>query len=269
MYETSSSNLLADLTGGVLRLQLNRPEKSNALNYEMVTAALDLVKKADEDWDVRVVVLEGAGDDFCAGEAPEDMGEWPEAYAHRFHQGAHGPGPIPQQDLFKTLRSLSKPTVALMKGRTMDAGLDLACVSDVRLAEDDSVIADTRVLKAQHAVTGLAYILPRLIGQSQAMRLLLTGEEISGKEAERIGLVYGSFSSGEYKEKSEEIINELAAMPTRSYALIKQQILNQLDMPYETALMHSLAVRQTNVIEDTKEGMRAFREKRKPEYKGR
>lgn len=269
MYESSSPDLLAGMTGGVLRLKLNRPDQSNALTYDMIMTALEQVRRAGEDWDVRVVVFDGAGNDFCIGDDPDDMGKWPETLSHRHPGGAHGPGPIAHQALFKAIRALPKPVVSLIRGRAMDAGLDLACVTDIRLATDDAVMADTRVLKAQHAATGLTYILPRLIGQSLAMGMLLTGKQIGGREAERIGLVYSAFASDVFAEESEAIIAGLATMPTRSYALIKQQIIDQLDMPYPTALMHSLAVRQTNVIEDISEGMMAFREKRKPEFKGR
>ncbi len=269
MYESSTPDLLADMTGDVLRLTLNRPDQSNALTYDMIATALELVRRAGEDWDVRVVVIDGAGDDFCIGDDPDDMGKWPESHSHRHPGGAHGPGPILHQELFKAIRALPKPVVSLIRGSALDAGLDLVCVTDIRLAADDAVLADTRVLKAQHAATGLTYILPRLIGQSRAMGMLLAGETLGGKEAEGIGLAYKAFDPDIFVEESEAIIADLAAMPTRSYALIKQQIIDQLDMPYPTALMHSLAVRQTNVIEDIGEGMSAFREKRKPEFKGR
>ncbi len=269
MYASSTSELQSEFSENVLRLRLNRPAQYNALTYGMIMALLDLLEAAGSDWKVRVVVIEGAGEDLCIGDDPDSMGDYPDHLRHRRPGGPHGPAPLPQQMLFKTLRHLPKPTVCLMTGRVMDSGVDLACASDIRLAAENTCIADTRVLKAQHTATGLTYILPRLLGQSQAMRILLKGEEIQGKEAERIGLAYRAFDSDEFAAASEEIVAQVAAMPTRSYALIKQQIQEQLDMSYDTALMHSLAVRQTNVIEDIAEGTQAFREKREPVFRGR
>ncbi|MBW2091981.1 MAG: enoyl-CoA hydratase/isomerase family protein [Deltaproteobacteria bacterium] len=266
MYQSRSSTLLVKRDGGVLRLQLNRPDRHNVMNYEMIMAAKQVLGRVGEDWDIRAVVFEGKGEDFCAGDDPEDMGPWPDEYKHRFPRGSHGPAPIPQQDLLKLIRELPKPTIALMCGKALGLGLDLACVCDIRLCASDSVIGDPRILQARHNTTGLTYILPRLIGQSQAMRLLLLGEFISGTEAERIGLVYRSFAPEEFSDEAEKMIAQVTTMATRSYAVIKQQIIKQLDMPYETALMHSFAVRQTNIIEDTNEGIQAFIEKRKPNY---
>lgn len=197
------------------------------------------------------------------------MGPWPEEYRHRRPGGPHGPAPIPQQDLLKLVRSLPKPTIALMRGQVLGLGLDLACVCDIRLCTDDAVIGDPRILQARHNSTGLTYILPRLIGQSQAMQLLLLGESINGSEAERIGLVYRSFKLEEFASQTEKLIAQVTTMATRSYAIIKQQIIEELDMPYDTALMHSFAIRQTNIIEDKDEGILAFIEKRKPSFRGR
>ena len=269
MYDSSIQELLSSTSGGVLRLTLNRPKESNALTYAMMKEMHGLLTTAAEDWDIRAIVLEAKGNDFCVGEDRETMGEIPGEIRHRIPGGLHGPAPVLQQSVLKALRQMQKPTICLLTGNIRDAGLDLICATDIRLASANVTIADTRVRNARFSATGLTYILPRLIGQSQAMRILLKGDLIKAAEAERIGLVYAVFEKETFDEKSEELISELAQMPTRAYGLIKQQIQEQLDLPYDAALMHSLAVRQTNVIEDIAEGGKAFREKRKPNFRGR
>ena len=269
MYKSSSDLFLVEQKGPVLYLKLNRPAEMNAMNYEMLTAAKKVLESVGEDWDVRLVVFEGEGEVFSVGDNPDDMGPWPGEYSHRRPDGSHGPAPIPPQELLKLVRSLPKPTMAVTHGRVLGLGLDLACVCDLRVCTDDTVFGDPRILQARHDTTGITYVLPRLIGQSQANRILLLGEQIDGGEAARLGLVNKSFDKAVFPAETTDLIQKVAEMPTRSFAIIKQQIIQQLDMPYETALMHSLAVRQTNVIEDLREGMTAFREKRKPVYLGR
>jgi enoyl-CoA hydratase/carnithine racemase len=257
-----------DRRDGVLRVRLCRPERGNAVDYRTITLLSTALQEAEHDWDLRAVVLEADGEDFCVGEE-EEMGKWPAAYHHRRPGGSHGPAPLPQQDLLRLLRRLPRPTFALLKGSVLGLGLDLACACDIRVAREGTVIGDGRILRARHAATGITWMLPRLIGQSRAMAVLLLGEEMEAREAERLGLVFRVFSRHDFQDEADRLIDAVAAMATRSYAVIKQQILEQLDLTYDMALKHSMAVRQTNVIEDRQEGARAFLEKREPKYRGR
>lgn len=268
-YESATPDLVVERSGGALRIRLNRPDQDNRLTYAMMGTLRALIDQASVDWDVRVIALEGAGTSFCGGDDPDDRGEWPEELAHRRPAGDHGAPPLPQQAMLRSLRATPKPTVAILQGEVLGLGLDLAALCDFRLVADDAAIRDSRVEQARHAATGISYVLPRLIGLSQAMRLLLLGEQIDGREAQRIGLAFRSVPAAELAAAGEALVEKLAAMATRSYGIFKQQVIDELDIPYETVLMHSLAIRQTNVIEDRVEGLTAFREKRTPHFTGR
>ena len=162
-----------------------------------------------------------------------------------------------------------KPTLALMHGDVLGLALDLACVCDVRIASAAARIGDPRVRQGRAAATGITYLLPKLIGQSQAMRILLLGEILDALEAKRIQLVHEVVDDGAFDARAIELGEEIARLPTRAWEVHKLQVLPQLDLPFDAAMVHSLGVRQTHVIEDRVEGMRAWRERRPPEFKGR
>ncbi|MGE3865146.1 MAG: enoyl-CoA hydratase/isomerase family protein, partial [Burkholderiaceae bacterium] len=263
-----SSGVQVRVEGAVCHLTLMRPERSNRLDWAMQLALLRAVREAAQWSDCRLLVLQGQGADFCAGDCAPDMGDWPDEYRHRRPQGTHGAPPLPLLDLLAELRSLSVPTLAVLQGDVADAGLDIASHCDIRLAAAGARFADRRVANARFVDSGLTYVLPRLIGQSRATKLMLLGETMDGAEAERIGLVYRAVPDAALQAAAAELAARLAALATRSYALVKQQILDQLDLSYRASLMHSMAVRQTNVIEDRAEGQRALMERRAPRYVG-
>ena len=235
------------------------------LDYPAVEALRAAVLEADADDTVRLLVL----DCDSGGDAWPDMGEWPERLRHRRPAGAHGPGPLPEQDAIKALRAFMKPTLALLRGKTLGLALDFACVCDLRLAEANAEIGDPRIRQGRAAATGIAYLLPKLIGQAHAMRVLLLGEVLDAATAHRIGLVHEVVEASAFEPRADALAEEIAALPTRAWAVHKMQVLPQLDLAFDAAMTHSLGVRQTHVIEDRAEGMRAWRERRPPAFTGR
>ncbi len=266
---SSSGLVVLKSASPVLHIELNRPEEQNSLNYAMMMALADLVAAGQNDEAVRSILISGAGDDFCAGDTPWDPGPWPERLANRNSAGAHGPASLVEQSMLRIVRASSKPVVAALKGKVLGLGLDLAAVCDFRLAADDAVLGDPRILQARHAGTGLTYVLPRLIGQSRATWMMLTGESMTAAEAMRIGLAHQICARAALDEEAGVLADRLANLPTRAFAVKKEMTLAQLDLGFETAMMHCLAVRQTNVIEDRAEGVSAWRERRPPRFTGR
>lgn len=264
MYESPTDRLIARLSGGRLTVRFDHGDE-NRIDYAVLEALTSVCRTAADDPAVRVLVLTGARGTFSAGAAP-DMGQWPERFGHRRPEGSHGPAPLPEQDALRALRSLMKPTVALLEGAVSGLALDLACVCDLRLALPDASIDDPRVAHGTAASTGIAYVLPRLIGQSQAMRILLLGETLDAAEALRIRLVHQVV---ETRGAADAVIATIAAMPTRAWEVHKMQVLGQLDLDFESAMVHSLGIRQTHVIEDRVEGVQAWRERREPRFTGR
>jgi enoyl-CoA hydratase/carnithine racemase len=251
--------------GPVLRISLNRPERRNALNYAVIDQLLDILEPVVDDDECRAVVISGEGTGFCAG---DDMGGMGQPTSPRWKGRRASAAVLPQQSLIRTLRTLPKPVVASIHGYALGMGLDMALACDLRVCTETAQLGDPRVDRALYAATGITYQLPRVIGYGRALAMMFMAERMSGKEAERIGLVYKAVPESELTATVEGILERLAKAATKSIAVIKEQMVEQLDLPYKLAARHSVAVRSSYTLEDTQEGITAFFEKRPPHFTG-
>jgi 2-(1,2-epoxy-1,2-dihydrophenyl)acetyl-CoA isomerase len=258
--------LLFEREGGVATLTLNRPDKLNALNFAMVEGVTEFVEECGRDDSVRVIVITGAGRAFCSGDdIIAGMGE-PAGGSVR---GKLTPDRGPHYDLVKTLLSAPKPVVAALNGRCHGAGWVLALACDFRVARSDALLGDIRSEKAIFANQGVGLMLPRLIGQSRAIDLLMTGRVIDAVEAERFGILVRVWPPEDYEKELGAFIDGLANGPTRTYAgwklTVNRSMLLELDAYTDYERWANMALGETD---DAKEGRLSFREKRPPHFVG-
>ena len=263
----SPEPVLFEKRGGVATVTLNRPDKLNAITWRMMEDFLDFVADVQQDDATRVLVFTGNGRAFSAGDDIVDgMGE-------RTRGGT--PGGVNadrglHHQLVKALLELPKPVVAALNGRCHGAGFVLSCACDFRVGHTDTLVGDIRSARAIFAGQGTPLLLPRLIGQSRAMDLLMTGRVIDATEAERIGYLNRLWPRSTFDAELQTFLAELANGPTKTYAAwkltVNRPVLQELDSytDYERALTD--VVRQT---EDYAEGRASFPEKRPPKYVGR
>jgi 2-(1,2-epoxy-1,2-dihydrophenyl)acetyl-CoA isomerase len=271
-YIEPVNGLQRDLREGVLTITLDRAERLNALRWDMVDGLTRSLDDAGTDDEVRVVAITGAGRAFCSGddivEGMESDGRGVDVSALR-RQLLEGPTRSAHYRLVRSLLSTPRPVVAAINGRCHGAGFVIASACDFRVARDDALIGDIRSGKAIFANQGVGLLLPRLIGQSRAMDLLMTGRVIDAIEAERIGYLARVWPSSTYQAALGEFLAELATGPTRTYAAWKQSInrdiLGDLDDYTDHEHLLEIGVFHTR---DLAEGVQAFAEKRPPRFTG-
>jgi enoyl-CoA hydratase/carnithine racemase len=260
-------HILFERDGPVAKVTLNRPDRLNAITWRMIEEMIDAANSVKYDDDVRVLVFTGAGrafssgDDIVSGMGERRRGGQPGSL--NADRGLH-------HELVRTLMTLPKPVVAAINGRCHGAGWVTALACDFRVARDDVLIGDIRSGRAIFAGQSVPLLLPRLIGQSRAMDLLITGRVIDAAEAERYGILARVWPADRWEEELAAFIGELASGPTKTYAAwkltVNRSVLAELDTytDYERQ-MNSIVMR----TEDSQEGRDSFREKREAKYTGR
>jgi len=227
------TTFLYEQANSVATITLNRPERLNALTFEVYRELTDTFAALRNTEDVRVVVITGRGRAFCSGGDVHDI------IGELFQQNMEGLLAFTKMtcELIANIRSLPKPVIASLNGTTAGAGACIALASDIRLASDDARIAFLFVkVGLSGADMGAAYLLPRVVGLTKATELLYTGDFISAAEAERIGLYNRVVPPDQLEATTTEFALRLAKGPGFALAKTKEMLNRELDMNLETAL---------------------------------
>jgi enoyl-CoA hydratase/carnithine racemase len=261
---SSSTFLYEQDDPGVATLTLNRPERLNALTFEVYRELIDTFAALRDEKDVRVVVITGAGRAFCSGGDVHDI------IAQLFKRDMEGLLEFTRMtcDLIREMRALPKPIIASLNGTTAGAGACIALASDIRIASEDAKIAFLFV-KVGLAGTdmGASYLLPRVVGLAKATELLYTGDFVSATEAERIGLYNRVVPGDRLGTATREFAERLARGPAFALAKTKEMLNRELHMNLDAALeCEAQAQAICSQHPDFREAYTAFVEKRDPKF---
>ncbi|KPV45404.1 enoyl-CoA hydratase [Alicyclobacillus ferrooxydans] len=259
----SSSLVLFEETGGIATITLNRPESANALSRELLTELSGILTEVAHREDVRVVVVTGAGDRaFCAGADLKERKGMNDAEVKAAVQGI--------RSSIHAVSALPQPVIAAVNGVAFGGGTELALAADIRLASETAKFGLTETSLAIIPGAGGTQRLPRLIGMAKAKELIFTARRIDAKEAMRLGLVNETVASEELLSRAREIAEEIASNGPIAVRQAKLAINKGAEVDLETGLaIEGLAYQAVIPTEDRIEGLTAFAEKRKPQYKGK
>ncbi len=261
----SPKSFLYEVRDAVGHITLNRPERLNALTFEVYRELTDTFAALRDEREVRAVVITGAGRAFCSGGDVHDI------IGPLFERDAEGLLEFTRMtcELVHNIRALPKPVVAGLNGTTAGAGACIALASDLRLATPAAKIAFLFVrVGLSGADMGAAYLLPRLVGLGRATELLSTGDFISAEEAERIGLYNRVVAPEELAQATHDLAARLARGPAFALAMTKEMLNRELDVSLDTALEWEAQAQATCMQHpDYREAYEAFVEKREPRFK--
>jgi cyclohexa-1,5-dienecarbonyl-CoA hydratase len=252
-------NIIYDSADGVAKIIINRPPL-NILNTETIGELISALKAAHSDKNISVVVIAGAGDRaFSAGvDIKDHLPDKIDATLELFHK------------MFHLLVDVNKPTVAVVNGLALGGGCELALASDIIIASEKSQFGQPEI-SVGAIPTVATVLLPKLIGRKKAFELIFTGDIINAQEAKEIGLVNRVVSADKLAEAADELARKLKEKSPIVLKLVRKAVYQGLDREFKKALdgVTSIYLNELMKTEDAVEGLKAFLEKRKPQWKNK
>jgi 2-(1,2-epoxy-1,2-dihydrophenyl)acetyl-CoA isomerase len=259
---TDFQALLVEREENVITIVMNRPEVLNALNDVMVEELIEVFEEVTHDESVRCVVLTGAGRSFGAGQDLRSFVGGREVESTKVSEHLKR-----YHTLLYLIHEMPKPVIAAIRGVAAGISANIALACDLRIAADNARIIEAFARIGLVPDGGGGYFLPRLVGLGKALEMALLADEVSGVEAERIGLVNRCVPLEQFEEETRALAQRLAKGPTRSYALIKELMYKSLDLELQSVLtlegkLQDMAMQTA----DHQEGVSAFLQKRAPHF---
>lgn len=271
-------HIIYEKDGAIAKVTLNRPEALNAFSLPMIKGWAEALQDAQDDPNIRVVVVTAAGKAFCAGGDVKSMLAGKGFVADDVNGECWGEKAIDRKGLLMnyihkvalTLEAMDKPVLCAINGVAVGAGLDMALMCDIRIVADNAQLSGGYVKAGLVPGDGGCFYMPRLVGVAKALELLWTADFITAEEALRIGMVNKVVPAAELEQATMEMARKIADQPPVHIRMIKRAVYssartNDLRTALDMISSHMAIVTE---MDDYKEGVLALKEKRKPVFKG-
>jgi 2-(1,2-epoxy-1,2-dihydrophenyl)acetyl-CoA isomerase len=259
----SNTSIVLKIENNVAWISLNRPEVFNSFNREMAFLLQETLDNCANDINVRAIVIIGNGKAFCAGQDLKEVTDPALNPGFRKILEEH------YNPIIQKIRTIEKPIIAAVNGVAAGAGANIALACDIVVASENASFIQAFSKIGLIPDSAGTFFLPRLIGFQKASALMLLGDKVNAEEALKIGMIYKIFPSGIFEEEVQTLATTLAQMPTKAIGLTKrllnQSMTNNLEQQLDLESDLQIEASSSN---DYKEGVTAFVEKRKPEFKG-
>lgn len=263
----SADGLRVEVDGPVLRLVLDRADKKNALSDPMVEGLLASLERANNDDSIRAVALSAEGGDFCVGADIIERNRDPSVKRRAGSIQRRLPGMAHR--LIPLMLETQVPIVCSVRGFAAGIGLHLALACDFTLVADDATLWEPFAARGFTPDTGGTWLLPRLIGVARAREMLILGRRVDGRTAAEWGLVHRAVPASELDSEASSLVAELAAGPTVMVGMTKWLINTGLSATLRDQLTEeAFTMELSSRSQDFREGLRAFTERRRPDFRG-